>query len=150
MSRAAQILAKMNTALRRVGPADRTIYKRVISRTGGDDLIGRKVSTGITYTDTLLDPQPVYERLSRYVVGPRALGKEVAGAASADVENQYMVTFSASAISRNDLLNENMVFLFKDTSGNEEQYVVNDYEPVALNGVDLMFITYLISMAYRK
>jgi hypothetical protein len=143
VSRATALISKLNAALNRVGPPERTVYKRVITRTGGDSLIGRPGS--VSTADTILSPQPLYQRLGRFVVGDSAASQELLSNGKERVADDYQVIFSSTAVTQADLNNKDLQFVFKDAAGNSEVFRVTDFEPVGMNGVQLMFITYLRS-----
>lgn len=145
MPTASAILKKVNKAFGKVTPQDtRTVYKRFITRIQGDPLIGRP---GIVNgEDTLLDPQPLYQRLGKYPVGPVSKADLVLDSSgSAYIGNDYMCVFSASAISYDELRNPDLLIVFKDSSGNEELYRVDDYDPAGFQGTDILFTTYIKS-----
>lgn len=145
-SRALAIINRVNTIQRKYAPADRTVYKRVITpATGGDPLIGR-VGTP-TFTDTILDPQPTYSRLARYDVGPGARSQMVQDGSTKQVANQYAFLCSPTALSRSDLDNDLLQLLLVDGAGNKEVFEITDYdEPASMGGVDIIFILYARSI----
>jgi hypothetical protein len=145
MGRADLILAKTKSALNKVGPSDRQVYKRVVTRTGGDSLIGRGGT--ITHVDTLLDPQPLYQRLGRNIVGDSAPSQELLNNGSNRIADDYQVTFHPDAVSQADLNNKDLLFVFRDASNRDEIFRVTDFEPVAINGKAVMFVGYLRSTA---
>lgn len=143
MGRADGVLTRINAALRKVSPLDRTVYKRTVTRTGGDVLIGRPAA--ITYSDTLLSPQPLYQRLGRNVVGDRVPAQEVLANTKEQIANDYELLISPTAMALADLQNPDVLLVFKDAAGNEESFRITDREPVSMNGVILMFLTYVRS-----
>jgi len=145
MSRAQGILNRVNGALRRTFPQDRTVYKRVVTRSGGDDLIGRGVA--VSTVDTLLDPQPTYQRLGRNIVGDHVDAESVLGAAGSKVEvaDDYSCLFSSTALPLADLNNKNVTIVFKDSAGNEEIFRITDYTPVSFQGTALIYMAFLRS-----
>jgi hypothetical protein len=144
MSRATSIVSRLNSALRKVGPQARLSYKRVTTRTGGDDLIGRPGS--ITVSDTLFDPQPQFTRQARFIVGVGAKAEDVDAAGTHGILDQYMFVFSPDSIALSDLENEDMVIVLKDVAGKAELFDVTDYEPIALNGVVVMYTVFAKSL----
>jgi hypothetical protein len=144
MSRATGVIKKIDAALKRLDPNDKLLYKRLNVKTGGDALTGRGVVA--TFTDTLLDPQPMYQRLGRNVVGDSAPAQQIMAATGVNrIGAEYQIIFSSSCITVAELNNDNITFAFKDTSGNTEIYHLTDYEPVALTSLDLIFIGYIRS-----
>lgn len=149
MSRATSIINRLNQVLNRVatpGQDTRKAYKRVFSRTGGDDLIG--VVGTVSKTDTLLAPQPVFQRVTRMMFGTQAKSQEVLDVAKSEkrTANEWEFIFSPTAVSISDLQNENLVFVLKDTNGDEEVLDVIDYEPIGAFGADLVYAAYLRSI----
>ena len=145
MSRAASIISRLDVALRKVGPLDRTSYKRIVTRTGGDDLIGRPGT--ITYVDTVFDPQPQYTRLARFLVGPGAKSQDMSDASGKHrIADEYAFTFSPSAIAFTDLTNDDLMIVLKDAAGVIELFDVSDYEPISMNGLNVVYIVYAKSL----
>jgi len=139
------ILAKLDKALRTYAPVDKLVYKRVYTKTGGDALIGRGQTT--TSTDTLLDPQPMYRRMTRYPVGPSARAELIITGGETSLGNSFSMMFSATAMPLSDLENPNLIIVFKDTAGNEELFRVTDFEPTGFQGTDVLFIAYIQSLS---
>lgn len=144
MSRASGIIKKLDNALKRLNPVDVTVYKRLNSSTGGDTLIGRPGSQ--SHVDTLLVPQPMYQRLGRNVVGDSAPSQQLGvGQATSRIGVDYQIIFSPSSITKDELNNRNITYVFKDAAGGIEIYHLTDYEPTALQGQDVMYVAYLRS-----
>lgn len=144
MSRATGIIKKLDNALKRFNPVDVTIYKRLNVSTGGDTLIGRPGST--SYTDTLLTPQPMYQRLGRNMVGDSAPSQQIdVGNNTTRIGADYQIIFSPTSITTDELDNDSITYVFKDASGNEEIYHLTDYEPVALTGQAVIYVAYVRS-----
>src|SRR6185295_1778716 len=61
MPTAASIINKINGAIKKVGPMARVTYKRVTTRSGGDELIG--IEGTVSNADIKFNPQPVYHQL---------------------------------------------------------------------------------------
>ncbi len=132
----------VDNVIRKYTPQDRTIYKRIVSPSGGDATIGRAT---FTTTDTVFDPQPIYGRLTRYPVGPAAKGEFVVDNSQADSASSYACTFSSTALSWADLHNENLYIVFVDSAGNEEVFRITDYIPTGLQGQAVIYTTYIES-----
>ena len=143
MSRAAGIITKLNTTLNRVGPQDRIVYKRVLTQTGGDSLIGHPSS--VTHVDTVLSPQPLYQRIGRNIVGDQITAEIIQALNSQHVADDFMLTLSPTAMSMDDLGNKNVMIVLKDAAGNEELYRITDYEPIAFQGTVVMIAAYIRS-----
>lgn len=147
------LLNAVNNVFTTYNPPDRQVYKRIVKRSGGDDLIGRPGS--ITYQDSVLTPQPFYQRrqqswppmnigsnASRDEAAEKLLGPD--GKSYAAVA--YEILLAPQSITVDDLNNPNLTLLFKFSNGNEEEYEVTDYETVGVAGVDLLIIGYIKSV----
>jgi hypothetical protein len=144
MSRATGLITRLNATLKRVNPVDRKVYKRLTVKSGGDALTGQAVTTVVT--DTLLVPQPVYQRLGRNVVGDPAEAEQIMTTTGVNrIGVEYQILFSPTSVSIAELDNDNITYVFKDASGNAEVYRLTDYEPVALTGQDVLYIAYVRS-----
>lgn len=145
MSRATGILAKINSAMNRFTPLTRTCYKRVITRTGGNDLIGRPAS--VTIVDTLLSPQPVYLPIGRKAQpgGRDKVGSVLTSVGQSTVDD-WEFTVSASAMSLSDLHAKDVVLVLKDSTGAEEVFDIKDFEPVGLQGVTVALVIFARSI----
>lgn len=145
MGRADSIQRRLDNALNRTvgkGPlTNRTAYKRFVTRTGGDSLIGRPGS--VTTTDTMLSPQPIYSRLSRYVVGKSSGAAEILGAQGAEVAEDLAIILSPSAITLAELQNPDLLIVFKDSLNGETVFKVTDLEPTPFQGQDVTFLAYI-------
>jgi len=136
MSRAAAIQGKLDRALARFNVTDRVVSKRITTRTGGDSLLGRGATA--TVVDTALSPPPTV------VVAAKNYPLVIAGAAlSPDAE--YLLTVSATAMSRSEVANPNMTITFTDEAGGVEELFVIGFSPSYLNGVDIAFTLILSS-----
>lgn len=144
MPSVAAIQSKVDAVMTKYLPQDRKVYKRVATVGSGDALIGRAI---YSITDTLFTPQPVYNRITRYPVGPEAKGEMIAGEAVSTAATSYECTFSSSAITIADLENQNMTIVMKDSSGGEEVFRVMDYQASGMQGKDLVYLTYIESVA---
>jgi len=147
MGRASGLIAKVNAILKKFTPFERTVYKRVVARTGGDSLTGRKGT--VTYTDTLFAPQPAYTRLGRErVPGHQANFENILTAAGKQLTaDDYEFIFSPDAVSLVDLQNPDVAVLLKDATGNSETLKYLDHEAPAVNGT---VVTYIVFMRSTK
>ena len=142
-SRAFGIIRRLDAVLKKVGPGDRTVYKRTVTTTTGDALIGRAAATTV---DTKMSPQPTYQRLARYDVGPGSRSEMVAKGSAQDVANMYAFTCSPTSISTSELGAGNTYLLLVDAANNKEIFEITDYDPQAMGGVDVMYIVYAKSV----
>src|SRR6185437_606388 len=125
------------------GPPGSTVYKRVITRTGGDSLTGRPAT--ITNTDTLLAPQPVYARGMRRQVGG-ADAQDVDNSSGVRIAQRYELTVSVNAMSMTDLENPDVLILLKDDLGNQDLYRIDDFEPIAMQGTNISWLVYITNI----
>lgn len=146
MASAKGIIAKLNTALNKVNVSDRVVYKRVVTRSGGDDLLGRPGS--VDYTDTKLVPPPAYQRLGRNIVGNNAPAVLTLGSSGSDMQvaDDYAIVISPTSMSRAELSNPDVMIVFKDSAGKEEVFRISDFEPQAYQGIDIVTTAYLRSV----
>jgi hypothetical protein len=142
MGRADAILARVNTVMRKVAPLERTVYKRTITRTGGNSLIGRPGA--VVVSDVLFDPQPVATMIGRESVsgGHTTVEHILQGSGSQGTADEYRILFSANAYSRTELANKDILIVLKDASGNEEVLIILDVEPIGMNGTDIVYTVY--------
>jgi hypothetical protein len=113
------LIKKLDNTLKRFMPMERKVYKRVVTRTGGDDLIGRPGS--VTSVDTLLDPQPYYEAMQRGGGSQDVARLDMAIAnTKATSLSDYEFLISPTAMTRAELNNRNVFLVLKDASGNAE------------------------------
>ncbi len=144
MSRATALIRRLDVAMKRFAPPSRQVYKRLTTRTGGDDLIGRPGST--VKTDTLLSPQPLYGRAN----APRGVGDTdseifVSGT-TVRTGGQYTLTLSPTAITLAELQNEELQFVMKDSAGVEEVFCIEDVAPVGMASEDVMYLVVVRSI----
>lgn len=132
MSRVAGIIKRVDRALNKYAPlASRSVYRRVTTRSGGDDLIGRPGSVNIV--DTLLAPQPTYRRRSLYTsVGD---GQELDVNETAAVATDLVMFCSVTALTLGDLNNKDVQIILKDPSGSLELFEIYDFDPIGMQGV---------------
>lgn len=144
MSRVDGLIRRFDKTLTRFNPIDVTIYKRVNESTGGDALLGRAGST--SFTDTLLDPQPIYQRLGRNIVGNSAPSQKLlVDTSTSHIAADYQIIFSPTSITREELDNNNITYVMKDALGALTIYHLTDYEVVAMQGEPVMFVGYVRS-----
>jgi len=131
------LISKIKATLSKVNATDRVVYKRVVTKSGGDPLLGRGVS--VSTVDTLLDPQPA-------VIWPETMPTlMVSGASLVPAGACYMVV-SASAMTRFEVADSTLTIVFKDTISNkEEQYNISGFTPQVFQGTDVAFECALVS-----
>lgn len=146
MPSAAAIISRLDKALNKTNATSRVVYKRIVTRSGGDDLIGRPAT--ITNTDTILLPQPMCQRLGRNLVGGSAPEQTSlsSGGGAIQIANDYAVIFSPSAMTRTALSDPNLLILLVDTVTSEtEVFRITDMEPTPYLGQDVMITAYMRS-----
>lgn len=143
MSRATSLINRVGHILTKVNAVSRTVYKRTVTRTGGDQLLGRPYS--VDYKDILLNPPPIYLRISRNLVGDTTNAELVENGGLTSVNNDYQLTVSSAALSVEELGDDNLLIVFKDSHNNEEVFRVTDFESVAFQGTDIIVVAYLKS-----
>jgi hypothetical protein len=109
---------------------NRAVYKRLLSRGGGDPLIG--VPGTVTTTDTLLSPQPIV---------PAALSQEdmLLLAGSLQPATDTVLYVSPTAMSEDQLKDPDYVIVFQ-TADSEEVCKVVKVAPLVAVGEALLFI----------
>jgi hypothetical protein len=130
MGRVASLISKVDRAMRDLNVTDRVVYKRLLSREGGDPLIGRGQS--VTLSDTQLDPQPIVEVPTSD--NPLLLSGVVLNPAT-----DYLLSISASAMSLSELKNPNYLVVFQNAEDDYEECTVVRYIPVVLEGTVVMY-----------
>lgn len=128
---------KLDGLMRKYAPMGRRVYKRVYTRAGGDDLIGRPSTA--TYVDTLCDPQPVSQRFGSKL-------EAVLASLGVTPSDDYSFLFSANSITLSELVNRNLQIALKDGSNTEICRIVN-YESVGFAGEDAGYLVRLRSQA---
>lgn len=129
MSRATSLIARLNKISSALNVTDRVVYKRKITRTGGDPLIGAPAS--VSYTDTKLSPQPVVDTpasdhpliLSGNIMAPLT---------------DLLLLVSPTALLLSELQDKDIVLVFKSGT-TEQEYFVHTYLPYALNGIAVAY-----------
>ena len=129
MSKATALLSKVNVILTKFQATDRAVYKRIITRAGGDLLIGKPAT--VTNVDTLFSPQPAVFR-------PHPNDPLVLASTSSVLATDYKLIVSGSMVTRAELANPDLVIVFKDGSAEEVLHIVG-WKPQALNGIDVAF-----------
>jgi hypothetical protein len=145
MGRATGLIAKVNAVLKKFTPFERTVYKRAITRTGGDSLTGRKGT--VAYVDTVFSPQPAYTRLGRErVPGHQANFENVLTASGVQLTaDDYEFLFSPDVLALSDLQNPDIAVVLKDAVGNSETLKYLDHEAPALNGTVVAYVVFMRS-----
>mgnify|MGYP007082009807 CR=1 FL=1 len=104
------LIETVDSILADFAPPDRTVSKRTITRTGSYQLIARSVA--VSYADVVLDPQPVYRRVTR--------NDAILSQNTLVLADDYSFVLSVNAITKDELVNKNVVLVLEDASGNEE------------------------------
>jgi len=140
MSLATRLTSKADKLLTKYQVTDsRDLYKRVITRTGGDALLGRPGS--VTMVDTLLDPPPMVETLSfQRANHPRNFIATIGTADSVALIGDNFCTISVTALSQAELDNKNLVFVFKGGPVDEEMNMITYDAAVVNNAVVLWYV----------
>lgn len=144
MSLATRLTAKADKLLTKYQVTDgRDLYKRVITRTGGDDLLGRPGTVSVV--DTLLDPPPMVETLSfqRANHARNFLGR-IGTTDSIALIGDTFCTISITALSTEELENKDLVFVFKGGPVDEEMNVIT-YDAAVVNNVVVVWYVLLRS-----
>jgi len=141
--RGASLVKKLDAVLKKTAPFEYTVYKRVVTRTGGDSLTGRKGT--VNYTDTVLSPQPFYQRMGREPsTGPKAFAEAILTSGGKNVvADDYVFLFSPSAITKAELKNQDVVLILKDSSSVEQDTLrLLDWQTATLTGTDVLYVVY--------
>jgi hypothetical protein len=128
MGRATALRNKLNAAQNKYGPMSRTSYKRVVTFTGGDPLIGKKGT--VAMVDTAFSPQPFYRQYTRALLLKATLVAQ---------PGDYQFVFSADAISLAELQSRNTLIVLKDSAGNEETFTIVSYSIAELQAEAISF-----------
>ena len=126
---ATTLLTKVGNTMNKLAASDRTAYKRVYVRTGGDAVLGTGYST--SYTDTPLSPKPAV-----FTVTQQDL-LNLSGVTKVQLNDQMMIV-SAKAITRSDLANSEMTIVMKQGS-TEEEYSIESYTLAPFDGTAIAF-----------
>lgn len=111
----------------------RVAYKRIITTSGGDSLLG--ISGTTTHTDTQLTPQPVFTQL-----GDRASVLSAGNLVLAATDFEFTVSSSALAIS--DVETPNMTIVLKGPGSVVEEFRILGYNPAMLQGNYIAYTLY--------
>jgi hypothetical protein len=136
MSLATSLIKSTDSLLAKLDVTDRPIYKRVTTRTGGDDLIGRPGV--ISKVDTLLSPQPALQTLAPALKGKTNQETVVFSGTAVDPLTDYLLLCSPTSLSRADLANPDLSIVFKP-GGGEEVCSIEGFEVSAINGQAVLF-----------
>lgn len=144
MANALSIKKRLDNVLKKYAPIGATVYKRFVTRSGGDDLIGSPAS--VVYTDTLLTPQPMYFRNGRLAVG--GTDAELDDTAIGNrVSQDYEMIVAFDAMSLAELQNRDVIFKFvaNDGSGDIQIYRLQDFEAIGFQGTTIGWDCYITS-----
>lgn len=138
MSRASTLITKVNNALGKIDASDRSVYKRLIVRSGGDPLTGRNMV--LDTQDVLLSPQPA-------VRSAAAEDMFLLTANGVAPDGALICTVSASAVSRAELRDGDMTIVMKDSTQNDEEFFIAGFGFTVFGGLDITFSLVLRSKA---
>jgi len=139
---AASLVNTLNGVLKTYSSA-RKVYKRVTTRTGGDALIGRQGKT--TVVDTLFSPQPFGDRggITVTAYGVRDSSELAVGSSGPTVNlDVYEFMFSADATSEDELRDNRVSLVLKDSQGREEVLTIIDAKDLIVSGTRVMVSVY--------
>lgn len=139
---AAALIKKQDAILKKYGAPSGRVYKRLVTVTGGDSLIGRPGS--VSHTDTELTPQPTYRRAGRSTItGDRISQKTIQVNGRVLTADQAVFIVSPTAITVADLQNPNLQFVIK-TGNYTEVFQLDDYDAATFgpDGVIVQFIVF--------
>lgn len=139
MSKASSLAAKINKVLTQVNPITGTVFKRVLTRSGGDPVTGKGVT--VTTTDTSFSV-PASLRQATYNNSSLNGSKDsvkLVGTATANVVD-YVMTVSATDITSSDLTNPDLTIVIVDGDYEEEFYITGSapgiiYGEVVVNNI---------------
>lgn len=147
MSRATSLIARLNSVLNKVGPMDRTVYKRTITQQGTVNALLGRYSASPTTVDTKLNPQPYYERIGRqHIPGGHAESMDMLSNGLQLLADDYQFILSPTAVSLAELDTPNTILVLKDAQGNAEEFRLLDTESASMNGLDVVFVAYYRSL----
>ena len=137
MSRVQSIIKRMDKALTKFAPTDnRFVYSRIVTRTGGDDAIGRPGT--VSNVDTLLNPQPMWSRPSRrdieHLHTPYVLENGVTRSAV-----DYIMLVSPTAMSQDQLQDPNTFIAMRDSAGSTEVFLILDMQSTGFFDTDVVY-----------
>lgn len=145
MSLAGTLIRKVDSLLTKYATPSSTVYKRTVTRTGGDPLTGR--STSVATVDVLLSPQPMYSRNMRMQIGGSDAEGIVTNSSLMVAAQSFEMVMSPNAISLTELQNPDTLLVFKDALNNSEIYRIDDYEPFGVNSQTVGWLVYATSMS---
>lgn len=131
MANATALISKVDRLLDRLNVSDRRVFKRKITRVGGDPLIGKSAS--VTSVDTQLAPVPAVTRPSAN--DPLA----ISGVAVVPVTD-YLLYVSPTSLSSAEIQDKDTVLVFKDEANKEEECVIAAYQPLVLKGAVINYV----------
>lgn len=136
---------KIDKASIKYNLTDRTIYMRVATIANANPMLVE--STHVDNTDTILIPQPFYSRPEKMEIGAlRAPTDVISADGTAALSNaEYVLFFTPNMMTRQQLSNPLMTFVFKDSQANEEEFRVTDFESIAYQGGAIAFEVYIKS-----
>jgi hypothetical protein len=135
MAIANSLIAKFKRIMTKYNVSDRLVYKRVLTRSGGDPLLGRGGS--VMAVDTILNPQPV--------VGAGVRGPLVGSGNTLYTTGEYVCTVLSTAMTRAEVTSKETALVFKDSLGVEEVLYISSFQPSVIEGVDVAFELVLTS-----
>lgn len=137
MPSASGLITKINNLLNKVNATDRTVYKRIYSRSGGDALLG--INNAVTTIETALSPTPVIQPIM-------GSNKAVLTQFGLLQIGDMIMTTSASALSQRDLSDKDLSIVLK-AGDVVEEYVIVSYVPNVFMGE---VIAYNVLLRSRK
>lgn len=141
MPSAEAIIKKISGALKKVKATDRDVYKRVYTNTGGDDLLG--IPGTVRVYDYILDPQPSVTALS-------FSGKLAVWMGERIQFDDLVLVVSPATLTRDELSDKNLKFVFKSTDGSEEEFSLVTYSSSMFGGSAVAHTVVVRSQGGRK
>lgn len=142
MSLYSRLQPKVDSRMNQFQVTSRPVYKRLVTRVGGDQLIGRPGS--VTRTDTLLSPTPVVQFMDSTSITQSNRNPIVVVGSERVAAGDYVVYISSSAITETELLNKDVLIVFKGNTPEDERNIAA-YDPIVVNGMILTFVVLLRS-----
>lgn len=146
---ASSLINKVNSILTSTDAIDRTVYGRITSDPdpSTNDVLTGRYSSGPVVVDTLLSPQPFYQRIGRqHVPGGHAEAVEMLVGSADILADDYMFLFSSSSVTRAQLENPDFSIVLYDSNGDKEQLRMLDPTPIAYQGTDVVYECYFRSV----
>lgn len=131
-----ELIEVVDEILLEFAPPDRTVSKREITRTGSFEIIGRSVA--VSYSDTILEPQPVYRRVTR--------NDAILSVNTKVLPDDYLMVLSVNAITKDELVSGNTVLVLEDSLGNEEILRLITFNDPAVNLEVVAYIAFARSI----